>query len=798
MIKNYFKLTWRNLQRNKLYSFINIAGLSLGLACAMLIILYIKDEVSYDRFHVNVNHIYRIVTRQFKPDGTIEHVEQNSGYLPGPKFSANIPEIQSFVRFQDGFVDIKNKTGVHSYEIFYTDSSFFSIFSFPLLSGNPNTCLLAPRSVVVSEEAAKNQFGTVQAVGKILMIKDGDQFLPYTVMAVTKRCPQNSTIKFDYLLPIRISAENQNDKMNWFSFFLNSFVVISPGANVKMVEDKMKKVYTNDAKDAIKEAAEKYDVKGTTDYLLQPFTDMHLNKDLPADNGLTDSSNPVYSYILSGISFFILLIACINFINLTVARSMKRAREIGIRKVVGGDRKQLIFQFLGESYLLCFIAFALAIVVVQVILPTFNNLSGKALSISYLLDAKLVGSYIFLFFITGLLAGFYPALVLSGYSPVQTLYNRFNLSGRNYLQKSLVVIQFALASFLIIATHTIFLQFNFLTSQKLGYDDSNLIMVNKSSLSRSEAGLFRQDLLKDPDINDIAFKNAGGWFTVAKINGDSILQFAYETVDETYLPLLKIPVLSGRNFSKDFPWDSSHSVLVNETFVKKGGWKNPVGQEINFWYKNNKKYTVIGVVKDFHFESLNQEIGPQVFTMNAANNYGVAYIKIRPNTSASSLQYIEKTFKKFFPVSPYTFHFKDQENLKNYESEAKWKQIMLFGAILTIFISSIGLFGLTVLSTEKRTKEIGIRKVLGASVTRIIGIISKDFIFLILIAMLASMPIALISANKWLQNYPYRVQLSWVMFGEVGLLVLFIAMATISVQAIKAASANPVDSLRSE
>ena len=798
MIRNYFKIALRNIQRNKIYSFINIAGLSLGLAAAMLIILYVKDEVSYDRFQKNFDNTYRITFTMLNKDGSIQHRDGITGYLQGPKFTANVPGIQSFVRIQSGGVDIKKGTDINSEEMLKADSSFFSVFSFPLLSGNPKTCLLNPYSIVLSEDEAKKQFGTTDAIGKVVMIRKDSTFVPYSVTAVAKRCPQNSSIKFNILLPFQPTAEELQSSENWFNFFLNTFVVLNPKADVAMVEKQMQQFYDWDSKEAMKIITEKYgDVVGKTKYGLQPLAAMHLSKDFPANTGLTDASNPVYSYILSGIALFILLIACINFVNLTIARSIKRAKEIGIRKVVGSNRKQLIIQFLSESFILSFIAFVMAVGIVKLVLPVFNDLSNKALSLSYLFDARLIAFYIVLFVATTLLAGFYPALVLSGYNPVQTLYSRFTLSGKNYLQKSLVVLQFALASFLIIATIIIYLQFNYLTTEKLGYDDSNLVLVGKDGLKRGEATIFQDQLMKDPDIIGVAPKNSGYWQTRAKVNGDSAIDFTYETVDESFLPLLKIPLVAGRNFSKDFPSDSSRSVIVNESFAKQAGWKNPVGQEVNFWI-DNKKYTVIGVVKDYHFQPMNQKISPQLFTMTPDNEFGMVYIKIRPQTATSSLAYIQKTFKNLFPFSPYSYTFKQDENFKNYEAEAKWKQIMLFGAVLTIFISCIGLFGLSVLSAEKRTKEIGIRKVLGASVRSVVTTLSKDFLKLVLIAMIIAIPAAWLASNKWLENYPYRISLSWWMFALAGMLVIIIALATVSFQAIKSARANPVDSLRSE
>jgi putative ABC transport system permease protein len=407
-----------------------------------------------------------------------------------------------------------------------------------------------------------------------------------------------------------------------------------------------------------------------------------------------------------------------------------------------------------------------------------------------------VTDYLLLFFATSLLAGFYPAFVLSGFNPVQTLYGRLILSRKNYLQKSLVVLQFTLATFLIVATFTTFSQFHYLTTIKLGYDDSSLVLVPKPGLTRGEARLLKADLMKSPDITGIASKDEGFSFNRVTVNGDSAFGFANMTIDESYLPLLKIPVIKGRNFSPDHPSDSSRSVIVNEAFVKKAGWGDPIGQQVRF--DDSTKYAVIGVVKDYHFQALSQAIAPELFSMRMQNDLGMSYIKIRPGSETRSLQYIEKTFKSSFPLNSFVYTFKDEENRKNYQEEAKWKQIILFGTVLTIFISCIGLFGLSVSSAEKRRKEIGIRKVLGASVGAVVATLSTDFLKLALLAMVISMPLAWFAANKWLEHYPYRIKAGWELFAVTGLLVGVIALATVSFQAIKTAMVNPVRSLRAD
>jgi len=799
MWSNYLKTAVRALLRYKGYSFINIIGLSLGLACAMLIILYVRDEVSYDAFHAKGSQIYRVDRQMIQPDGST-HNSGYTGYFQGPRFAAQVPEVRGFVRFQQGQVDIKTGSEIQSQSISVVDTNFFSVFSFPLLHGDPATCLQSPDNVVITEDVAVRQFGTTDAVGKIIFFEDNGKLVPHTVTGVAKNCPQNSSIKFETVIPLVVLPQDAANNMNWFQWFLNTFMVLRQGADPKAVEAKMQKAFEEDAGESIKMIQQTYGIKKLgISFVLQPLADIHLSRSVSANEGLSDGGNPMSSYILSGIAVFILLIACINFVNLTVARSMKRAKEIGIRKVIGGNRRQLIIQFLGESCLLCCTSFILALLLAGAALPYFNQVSNKALSLSYLSDGKLIAGYIALFLLTSLLAGFYPALVLSNYNPVKTLYGRFVLSGKNYFQKSLVVLQFALASFLIMVTLTIFYQFRYLTSQPLGYDDSNLVQVGKANLSRRELALFKSALSSDPDILGVVPRNGGfSSFTVnVSGNGKSDVTMTYETVDAGYLSLLKIPLVAGRNFSPDYPADSTQSVLVNESFVREAGWKDPIGQSVGYT-ETKEKYTVIGVVKDYHFKPLTEKIEPELFTMRPGNNYGKLYIRIRPGSETSSLAAIAAAYKQLFPLSAYTYTFKSDDNRKSYESEQKWTQILFFGAILTIFISCIGLFGLSVLASEKRTKEIGIRKVLGASVTTIAAALSRDFLQLVLLALVIAVPIAWLAADKWLQSYPYRISLSWGLFVGAGMLVISIALVTVSYQAIKAAVANPADSLRAE
>jgi putative ABC transport system permease protein len=795
MIRNYLLVSFRNLWRNKVFSFINVIGLSVGIACCMLIFLYTKDEVSFDRFHAKKDQLFRITSSMTAPDGRVNKTG-NTGMMPGPAFKNNIPEIIDYVRVQSSSFTVRVNNQVFEQEALNVDDNFFSVFSFPLIKGNPATALKDLHSIVLSEDVAKKYFGNKNPVGQLLEMKTGENFEPFVVSGVAKRTPQNSSIQIQLLVPMKFEQSRHNDT-EWINFFLNTFVVLKEGADQNKVQSAFENIYQHDAAEQLKAAKEKYGFKDVIRFQLQPMLDMHLSKDFPADNGLKNASNPIYSYLLTGISILILFIACINFINLTVARSLKRAKEIGIRKVIGGQRKQLILQFLGESFMLCFISFLLAILLVELTLPLFNTLANKALSFTYLLDAKLIVGYIGLFIITGLLAGFYPALVLSGFNPVQTLYGRQHFSGKNYLSKGMVVFQFTLASILIISTIIIYSQFNYLMKFDLGYNDKNVAIVNVGRIDNEIFQLFSNELKKNPAIEKVAADQGGRWGTIARINGEADAQFDFKYIDHNYFPLLEIPIVLGRNFSPELASDTAEAAIVNESFVKMAGWKNPIGEKIDFFY-NNKKFTVIGVIKDYHHVSLMEKIQPQVFTTNPMYRYSDVYIKLKEGNSVSAKTTIASTFKKLFPVQPYSYNSMDLRNAEQYEREAKWKQIISFSAILTIFISCIGLFGLATLSAEKRIKEIGIRKVLGASVTKITQTLTIDFLKLVLISTFIAIPLAWWAMNKWLENYPHRVGINWWTFGLTALLVTLIALCTISSQAIRAAMANPVRSLKTE
>jgi putative ABC transport system permease protein len=658
------------------------------------------------------------------------------------------------------------------------------------VSGTPASVLKEPNSVVLTEETAIKYFGTTDAVGKLLEFKSQDTFIVKTVTGIAKNVPQNSSIQFNMVLPFN---DNSNE---WINFYLSTYILLNKNANYQAVAAKLDNIYLAKAKDEIKMAREKYNFTDNVHYSLQPFMQVHLDTEYDG-NSVSSKSKPIYSYILSSIAIFILLIACINFINLKLAHSLQRAKEIGVRKVIGGQRRQLIWQFLGESFLLSFLAFILAIILTLLVLPVFNTLANKQLSFIALLDVKLILAYILLFLITSMVAGFYPAFVLSGFNPLQSIYNRHRFTGKNYLTKGLVIFQFSLATFLIITTVLVYAQFDFLTHKNLGYNDSNVVLVDVGRGTAAEKiNRFKSELSQHPAIKLVAGSNGGSNVTLAKAEGKEI-EFAYKRMDENYLKTLEIPLVKGRNLLEGFPGDSTQSAIINEAFAKQVGWNDPIGKQVDFFW-DNRKVTIVGVVKDYHFESLQNKITPMLFVAHPKYGIGQMLIKVDPNNIAAAVKLIESSFKKSFPLQPYSYAFMDAENKNNYKEEAKWKEIISFAAFLSIFISCIGLFGLSILSTEKRTKEIGIRKVLGASVQSVVTLLSSNFLQLVLVAFVIAIPFAWYANDLWLKNFPYRIGISWQVFVMAGLCMMLLAFVTISFQSIRAALMNPVKSLKAE
>ena len=760
----------------------------------MLIVLYTKDEVSFDRFQENKDHLYRIKVTM--TDEKESRTIGSTNAIHGPTFKQEIPEIKEIVRAQSSSFVTKKGNELLNENVLFADDNFFSVFSMPLLSGDPKTVLSDIHSIVISEEVAQKYFNTTDAVGKMMELKIDDNFEVFTVSGVAKKCPQNSSIQFESVISFKFQEVKGWTDTEWLGFYMNTFVLLNDKANYLAVAPKLDQVF---ATKSAEEIGRIKDFKQKINFHLQPFLNIHLdNESADNRNGLAHGSSPVYSYILSGIAIFILIIACINFVNLTVARSLKRAKEIGIRKVVGSQRKQLMIQFLGESFLLSFISFTFAILLTQIVLPTFNELANKQLALSYLLDIKLVSGYFALFLVTGLVAGFYPALVLSGFSPAQTLYNRTKLTQKNYLTRGLVVFQFALSVCLVIGTIVIYSQFKYLTNKDLGYNDKNLMSfsLGRGGKGREVLNAIKQELQNTAGVETVAAFNGNYNGTGAKID-ETEIGFGYIGVDDNFLKTLQIPVVKGRNFSQSFASDPMQSVVVNEAFVKEAGWKDPIGKDVNFEWKN-QKLKVIGVIRDYHYASLKEKIKPLLLTQDPNYGLGSIYLKLNSKNIPETIKKVERIFRKHIAFMPFEYQFEDATNLKRYETEAKWKQMITLAAILSIFVSCIGLFGLATFNAETRVKEIGIRKVLGASVASIAALLSTDFVKLVLIAIIIALPLSYYAVNIWLQDFPYRIEISWWYFAISATLAITVALLTVGFQSIKTAMADPVKSLRRE
>jgi putative ABC transport system permease protein len=804
MFKNYIKIAFRLLWKRRLYSFINVFGLTIALTCIVFSILYYKYERSFDLFHKNNPNLYRITTSYFDNKTGLAEKTGGTGQVQGPAFKREVPEIQDYTRVFGGDImeNIKSGDKAFSLATAFVDPGFFKVFTFPLLSGDPATSLNDKHSIVITEKTARKFFGTTDAVGKRLDVADTPDslFASFTVTAVTKDPPVNSSIQFDVLIPFNYLQLMFNDN-TWLNAYLGTFVVIQPGADLKKVEQKFVAIHNAYAKEQIAEAYKAGNYSKQATYTLQPVTDIHLHpfysSSKSREGGFANGSNPVYSWFLMGIAFFILLMASINFINLNIGNSLNRAKEIGVRKIIGSSKSHIILQFLVESSIICITAFCVAFVFTQSLLPLFNQLADRQILLSSLLDWKLFCYFFCLLIANILLAGLYPAFILSRFNPSEVLYNKLALSGRNWLGKGLVVLQFTIAVCLIIGSLIYYKQMDFIRTKDLGYNPYNIIRVDIPPRRTAETiyAMFKNELSKEPGIKQISLE-AGNEGSKVYVD-NKVIKSSYRVVEPSYIPMLEIPITQGRNFSDVYGTDKTKAVIVNEAFVKAAGLQNPVGTtvQIKEWYE--KDATIVGVVKDYHLGSLKEIIQPEILALNDGT-MGTMLIKIDKQRQKQALAIIEKTYKLAIPGSEYAYTFWEELNAKEYKQENRWQQIINAATLLSVLICCLGLFGLTHLATRMRIKEIGIRKVLGASVSSIASLISVDFIKLVSISVIAASPIAWYFMNRWLQDFAYRINISWWMFLLAGVAAIFIALLTIIFQAIKAATVNPVKSLRTE
>jgi putative ABC transport system permease protein len=808
MLTGFLKIGFRHLWKSKLYSAINTIGLAIGISCVLLAVLYWKDERSFDDFHRNNPNLYRITTTLIENKGDKMHKTGGTGQVEGPAFKDGVPELVDYTRVLGGGIygdAIANDKALHLQQLF-VDANFFNTFSFRLLRGNPQTVLTDIGSAVITRSTALRYFNTIDVVGRSIEM-DADPSAkqlgrPIAITGVAEDPPRNSSIRFDIVLPLKFMQLSFGDN-SWLNAYLGTFVVIRPGVDPERITKKFDEIYASHAKSQVAGNLKNYDFDPGSSFGLQPMTDIHLEpfgKSIGGEeDGISYGSNPMYSYLFMGIAVFILLMAGINFVNISVADSLKRAKEVGVRKIVGGSRFQIIRQFLGESAVLCLFAFVLAVAITDFSLPVFNDLTGKGISLWDSFDTPLLFYFAIMLAAIILLAGFYPASVLSNFRPSEVLYSRQKLTGRSLFGRFLIVVQFSLAVFMLIATLVYYSQMDYIRTKDLGYNPNQVVFTSIDGAMdvKSVGDYFRNELRSEPSIEVVSLGGDRGGTSGVKIKGRTV-QAVHKVIDENYLAALEIPLKAGRNLSSAYPTDKNRSVIVNEAFVKAAGFGDPIGEQVQideFFDKEQK--TIVGVVKDFHAASLRESIQPMVLFMNEGYSAGI-WVKFRKSGQKEAMMALQKAYRKILPRTVYHYDFLDELNAKEYTREEHWQQVIRVAAILSIIICALGLFGLAHLSTRQRVKEIGVRKVLGASVSQIVGLLAGDFLKLVSIAYIIAAPIAWFVMNRWLQDFAYRISMGPGIFLLAGMIAMTIAFITVSVQSVLAAFVNPVSSLRSE
>ncbi len=804
MLRNYLKIAFRNLLKNKGFSAINIFGLAVGIACCLLITLYVVDELSFDRYHQNADRIYRL-NLGVKFGGTEQLVATTSDML-GPTLKKDYPQVENYARVYNGGPFLIKKSGtidnIRETSILFADSTLFELFSFPLVAGNPKLVLSEPNSIVISETAAKRHFANQNPIGQVLNL---DNKKDYKITGVMQDIPQNSHFRADFFVSMR------SLDYPWNSFLSNNFqtyILLQKGANPAAFDSYFNQIVQKYV------SPELFKAMGSTvndltksgsyyRYGMLPLTDIHLRAKETLDLGINGDIQ--YVYIFSIVALFVLLIACINFMNLSTARSSKRAKEVGVRKVLGSLRYQLMGQFFAECVMLSFLALLVALGLVAIVLPLFNDISDKMLSIKDLVSFRFITFLVVLPILVGLLAGSYPAIFLSSFEPIKVLKGRLSLKGGS-LRNGLVVFQFSISIILIVSTFIVYRQINFIQQKNLGYNKDQILIINDAYALDKQAVAFKDEVLK---LKGVANGTLSGYLPTPS-NRDNTVLFPEGQLDQSkgvtigrwdidydYIPTLGMNIVKGRNFSKDYGTDST-GMILNETAVKLLGFKDPLNKGVTLFMNDTKKvYRVVGVVKDFHFESLKSNIGALCMMLNQ-NHGNVSFRLDMGSDIPSTIKQIEAKWNDMAPGQPFSFSFMDDSFNNVYKAEQRIGQISLAFAFFTILVACLGLFGLVTFITEQRIKEIGIRKVLGASVSSIVQLLSQDFVKLVLVSIFIASPVAYFAMNRWLQDFAYRINIEWWVFVVSGIAAIAIALLTVSYQAIKAALMNPVESLKTE
>lgn len=792
MLKNYLKTALRNLGRNKVFSFINISGLALGMACSLLIFLWVQSEYKVDAFNKNSSRLYSVYERQFYND-RVDAFHSTPG-LMADEMKKVFPEVEYASGF--GWISQNSFTlgdKVIEMEGGWAGEDYFKMFDYPLLQGDAQTALNSPSSIAVSRKMAESFFGSAEsAINKTIRFNDKTDF---KITAVYDNAGINASQKFDYLINWYAYLDDNQWLKDW-SININdgpkTFIALRRGANVGGFTDRIR----NFLRSYYKEQRSGFHIELD----IQRFDDMYLHSHFK--NGQIDGGRIEYVKLFSIIALFILVIACVNFMNLTTARFMKRAKEIGVRKVAGAVRFSLVKQFIGEAILIAFLSMILAVGIVLLLLPMFNDLTQKHISLP-LADPTFWFSLLVLTTLTGIIAGSYPAVFLSSFDPIKVLKGSIKAGpAAAFFRRALVVFQFTLSIMLIIGTIVVSRQINFIQTKNLGYDKDNVISIPLQGDLLNKYTTFKQEAANIPGvkvvtrITQIPTKLTSGTSDVdwQNKNPEEKNLFVWAAVGYDFVKTLDLQLLEGRDFSKDYPTDSS-GYLLNESALRLIDYKDPIGKPITFW---GKQGTIIGIIRDFHFNSLHDPIQPLILRLREEESSGNALVRIEPAKTQQALRSLDALSRQFNPKFPFTYQFLDEAYNSLYTSERMINKLAGYFAFIAIFICCLGLLGLVMFTAEQRIKEIGIRKVLGAGTASVFGLLSKDFLLLVFVAFVIASPLAWWAANNWLTGFAYRITISWWMFLLAGFIAMVIALATISVQALKAAMANPVRSLRTE
>lgn len=795
--------------KNKGFTAINIVGLSVGLATCLLILLYVMDELSYDKYNVKADRIYRVDANILF--GGNHFIMAVTPEPMGAAIKKDFPEVEQETRLRDygGFSVKKGDQNVVEDKVIYADSTLFDVFTLPMVAGDPKTALVNPKSVVVTESTAMKYFNTTDVVGKSLTVNDTGYL---KITGVIKDVPKQS--HFNYNFFVSLNGSLQSWEVNkWSSNNLHTYLVLKKGADPKVLEakfDDMVGRYITSELKGLNMTVETFKKSGNyLHYSLMPLTDIHLHSNKTAELGA--NSDIQYVYIFSLIAAFILLIACVNFMNLSTARSSGRAKEVGVRKVLGSMRSNLISQFLAESILVAFISLLLALGFATLLLPYFNQLAGKAISFSVFANPWLLLAMALLMLVVGLLAGSYPAFYLSAFRPIEVLKGKLAAGFKNsWLRSGLVVFQFWISIVLIVGTIVIYNQLSYIRNKDVGFKRDNMLIIKNTFALGNQADAFKNDILKLTGVTSATktgFLPTASWrsdsplFADPALDQKSAISLQIWNVDADYIPTLGMQMAKGRNFSRQMLTDSS-GVILNEAAAKMLGFKDPIDKKLyyikNFdlMHKDVGTYHIVGIVKNFNFNSLREEVTPLALMLNDQN--GSIAFRLNTTNTTSIVARVENKWKAMAPGQPFQYSFMDADFDNIYKAEQRIGEIFITFAVLAILIACLGLFGLVTYAAEQRTKEIGIRKVLGATAGNIVGMLSKDFAKLVIISSVIAFPVAWWAMTKWLQGFAYRVSVSWWILAAAGIMALTIALVTVSIQAIRAALANPVKSLRSE